>query len=171
MGTGREADAEAADAATLVEGQYCQRMKPGITLDSLHSGRVRDLVAQRLESGYMGSDCCLAGTKDNLMVLPCYGHWDTWLLGKPLGMLGVSRLFGRDDQLVRLDLLENIQEEAEMLIPGAPGMIVAEGCSLDRCYREECKVSPGCMQGAGPKVPGIDSVAAEGVAHSLRMGC
>lgn len=83
-------------------------MKPGITLDSLHWGRVRNLVAQRLESGYMGSDCCLAGTKDNLMVLPCYGHRDTWLLGKPLGMLGVSRLFGRDDLLVRLDLLENI---------------------------------------------------------------
>lgn len=57
-----------------------------------------------------------------------------------------------------------------MLIPGAPGMIVAEGCTLDRCYRADCKVSPGCMQGAGPKVPGSDSVAAEGVAHSLRTG-
>lgn len=115
----------------------------------------------------MGSDCCLAGTKDNLTVLPCYGHRD----GKPLGMLGVSRLFGRDDQLVRLDRPENIQEEAEMLIPEAPGMFVAEGCTLDRCYRAECKVSPGCMQGAGPEVPGSDSVAAEGAAHGLRMGC
>lgn len=104
------------------------------------------------------------------MVLPCYGHRDTWLLGKPLGMLGVSRLFGRDDLLVRLDLLENIQEEAEMLIPGAPGMIVAEGCTLDGCYRADCKVNPGCMQGAGPKVPGSGSVAAEGVAHSLHTG-
>lgn len=83
--------------------------------------------------------------------------------------------FGRNNQLVGLDLPEDILEEAGVLIPEALGMFAAEGCALDTCYRAEHKVIPGCMQGVGPKVPGIDSVAAEepghGVAYSLGTGC
>lgn len=173
-GTGRETDSEAVDVATLAEGPCYQRMKPGITHYSLRWERVHDLVAQRLESGCMGSDCCLAGTKDNLMVLPCHGHKDTWFLGKPFGMLGTPCLFGRDE-LVGIDLPEDILEEAEMPMPEAPGMIAVEGCTLGTCYHAEHKVTPGYMQGVGPKVPDIDFVVAEEAeqrtAHSLRMGC
>lgn len=90
---------------------------------------MHDFVEQCLDSGCMGLDCFLAGTKDNLKALPCYSYWP--LLGKPLGMLGV----GRNDQLMGLDLLDDILEEPGMLIPEVPGMFAAEGCTLDRCRR------------------------------------
>lgn len=166
--------------ATLAEGPCYQRMKPGTTLCSLHWGIVHDLVARRRESGCTGSGCCLAGIKGSWMVLPWSGHRDSWLLGKPVGTLGVPRLFGRNDQLVGLDGPEGILEEAGILISEAPGsfgadILAAEGCALDMCYRAEDKVTPGCMQEAGLKVAGIDPVAAEelgqGAAHSLRTDC
>lgn len=123
----------------------------------------------------MGSDCCLAGIKDNLMVLPCHGHGGTCLLGKPLGMLGTPCLFGRNDQLVEIDLPEDILEEAGMLNPEAHGAFAAEGCTLGTYCCAEHKVTPGCMQGVGPKVPDIDSVAAEelgrGAAYGLHTDC
>lgn len=124
----------------------------------------------------MGSDYCLAGIKDNLMVLPCHGQGDTWLLGKPFGVLGTPLLFGRNNQLVGLDLPEDILEEAGMLNPEAHGTFVAEGCTLGTWCRAEDKVTPGCMQGVvDPKVPGIDSVAAEelgqGAECNLYTGC
>lgn len=96
-------------------------------------------------------------------------------------MLGIPRLFGRIDQLVGFDIPEDILEDAVMLIPEAPGMfgtdiLATEGCTLDASYRADYEVAPGCIQVAGPKVPGIDSVQAaeelgQVVASRLRTGC
>lgn len=176
-------------------------MKPGTTLYSRHWEEVRDLVAQRRDSGCMGSGCCWAGIKGNLMVplwsgrretglpehpvgikghpmvLLCSGHRETWLfLGHSVDMMGIPCLFGHNNQVMELDVLK----EAWSLTPGVPGMfgvdrLATDGCTLDTCHRAEYEVTPGCMQGVGPKIPGIDSAAAEqpgqGAAPSLRTGC
>lgn len=90
-------------------------------------------------------------------------------------MLGIPRLFGRNDQLLVVPDLPDILEEGGILIPETPGMFAAEGCTLDTCYHAEHKMPPGCMQEVGLKVPGIDSVAAEEPGQEapgrLRTGC
>lgn len=88
-----------------------------------------------------------AGVKRTMVPL-CFGQRDTWPLEHPVGMVGIPCQSGRERLVVALEEL------------GMFGIVI-EGCILVVCHRAGYRVTAECMQGAGPKAPGIGSVAEE----------
>lgn len=101
------------------------------------------------------------------MVLLCSGHRDSWPREYPAGVMDIPCL-SRCERLVDAE-----EPEADMF---GIDVLVTEGRNLDTCHHAGYRTTRECMQGAGPKVPGIGSAVAEGMqshqraAPSLRTG-